>query len=143
MAGPLAGIRILEFSEIIAAPFAGMLLSDMGADIIKVEPVEGEPWRLFAQFVPTESRSFISLNRGKRSLTLDLATPDGQEVVRKLVPDMDVVLVNYRPDVSEKLAIDYETLSKINPRLIYCDNTAFGRKGPQSHRPGPDRLDGG
>ena len=140
MAGPLAGIRILEFSEIIAAPFAGMLLSDMGADIIKVEPVEGEPWRLFAQFVPTESRSFISLNRGKRSLTLDLATPDGQEVVRKLVPDMDVVLVNYRPDVSEKLAIDYETLSKINPRLIYCDNTAFGRKGPQSHRPGYDII---
>ena len=140
MAGPLAGIRILEFSEIIAGPFAGMLLSDMGADIIKVEPPEGEPWRLFAQFIPTESRSFISLNRGKRGLTLDLNKPEAQEVVRRLIPDMDVVLVNYRPDVATKLGIDYETLSAQNARLIYCDNTAFGRKGPQSHRPGYDLI---
>ena len=140
MTGPLAGTRILEFSEIIAGPFGGMLLSDMGADIIKVEPPEGEPWRLFAQFVPTESRSFISLNRGKRSLTLDLAKPEAREVVRRLVPDMDVVLVNYRPDVAAKLSIDYETLSTMNPRLIYCDNTAFGRKGPQAHRPGYDLI---
>ena len=140
MAGPLAGIRILEFSEIIAGPFAGMLLSDMGAHIIKVEPPEGEPWRLVAQFVPTESRPFISLNRGKRSLALDLTKPEGQEVVRRLVPEMDVVLVNYRPDVAEKLGIDYETLSALNPRVIYCDNTAFGRKGPQAHRPGYDII---
>lgn len=140
MAGPLAGIRILEFSEIIAAPFAGMLLSDMGADIIKVEPPEGEPWRLFAQFVPTESRSYIGLNRGKRSLTLDLTKPEALEVVRKLVPDMDVVLVNYRPDVTAKLGIDYASMSKLNPKLIYCDNTAFGRRGPQSHRPGYDII---
>lgn len=140
MAGPLAGIRILEFSEIIAAPFGGMLLSDMGADVIKVEPLEGEPWRLAAQFVPTESRFFISLNRGKRSLTLDLAKPEAQQIVYKLVPEMDVVLVNYRPDVSEKLGIDYETLSKMNPRLVYCDNTAFGRKGPQAQRPGYDII---
>jgi formyl-CoA transferase len=140
MPGPLHGIRILEFSEIIAAPFAGMLLSDMGADIIKVEPPEGEPWRLFAQFIPTESRTFMSLNRGKRGLTLDLRKPEATEVVHKLVADMDVVMVNYRPDVPEKLGIDYETLSAINPRLIYCDNTAFGRKGPQSHRPGYDII---
>ena len=117
-----------------------MLLSDMGADIIKVEPPAGEPWRLFAQFVPTESRNFISLNRGKRDLTLDLARPEAQEVVRRLLPDMDVVLVNYRPDVARKLSIDYESLCALNPRLIYCDNTAFGRKGPQSHRPGYDII---
>ncbi len=140
MPGPLAGIRILEFSEIIAGPFAGMLLSDMGADVIKVEPPEGEPWRHFAAFVPTESRGFISLNRGKRSLTLDLSQADAQEAVHRLVPDTDVVLVNYRPDVSAKLRIDYETLSALNPRLIYCDNTAFGRKGPQAHRPGYDII---
>ncbi len=140
MAGPLADIRILEFTENIAGPFAGMLLSDMGADIIKVEPPEGEPWRLFVQFVPTESRGYISLNRGKRSLTLDLTRPQAQEVVRRLVLDMDVVLVNYRPDVAAKLGIDYETLSAGNPRLIYCDNTAFGRKGPQAHRPGYDII---
>jgi crotonobetainyl-CoA:carnitine CoA-transferase CaiB-like acyl-CoA transferase len=140
MPGPLDGIRILEFSEIIAAPFAGMLLSDMGADIIKVEPPEGEPWRLFAQFIPTESRTFMSLNRGKRSLTLDLSKPEAQAIVRQLVAEMDVVTVNYRPDVSTKLGIDYEALSAVNPRLIYCDNTAFGRKGPQSHRPGYDII---
>ena len=140
MAGPLAGIRVLEFSEIIAAPFGGMLLSDMGADIIKVEPPEGEPWRLIAQFIPTESRPFISLNRGKRSLTLDLTKPEAKEIVSRLVPQMDVVLVNYRPDVASKLGVDYETLSALNPRLIYCDNTAFGRKGPQAHRPGYDII---
>lgn len=138
--GPLAGIRVLEFTEIIAGPFAGMLLSDMGADIMKVEPPEGEPWRLFAQFVPTESRNFISLNRGKRSLTLDLSRPQAQDVVRRLVPETDVALVNYRPDVAAKLCIDYETLSAINPRIVYCDNTAFGRKGSQAHRPGYDII---
>ena len=140
MAGPLAGIRVLEFSEIIAAPFGGMLLSDMGADIIKVEPPEGEPWRLIAQFVPTESRPFISLNRGKRSLTLDLTKPEAKKIVSRLVPDMDVVLVNYRPDVASKLGIDYDTLSAMNPRLIYCDNTAFGRRGPWAELPGYDII---
>jgi crotonobetainyl-CoA:carnitine CoA-transferase CaiB-like acyl-CoA transferase len=138
--GPLAGIRILEFSEIIAGPFAGMLLSDMGADIIKVEPPEGEPWRLFVQFIPTESRGYISLNRGKRSLTLDLSKPEARAIIHQLVAEMDVVMVNYRPDVAEKLCIDYETLSAIRPGLIYCDNTAFGRKGPQAHRPGYDII---
>jgi formyl-CoA transferase len=117
-----------------------MLLSDMGADIIKIEPPAGEPWRLFAQFVPTESRSFISLNRGKRSLAIDLANNKGREVIHRLVEESDVVIVNYRPDVSAKLCIDYETLSLINPRLVYCDNTAFGRKGPQAHRPGYDII---
>ena len=140
MAGPLAGIRVLEFSEIIAGPFGGMLLAHMGADVTKVEPPQGEPWRLFAQFVPTESRSFISLNAGKRGLTLDLNTPEAQGVIRRLMPDTDVTLVNYRPDVAEKLGIDYETLSAMNPRLIHCDNTAFGRKGPQAHRPGYDII---
>ncbi|MEX2158696.1 MAG: CoA transferase [Dehalococcoidia bacterium] len=133
-------MRILEFTEIIAGPFAGMLLSDMGADVIKVEPPEGEPWRLVAQFIPTESRGYISLNRGKRGITLDLTKPEAQEIVRKLVPDMDVVVINYRPDVPAKLGIDYETLSALNPRLIYCDNTAFGRRGPQAHRPGYDII---
>ncbi|MCI0890058.1 MAG: CoA transferase [Chloroflexi bacterium] len=140
MPGALAGIQVLEFTEIIAGPFGGMLLAQMGAEVIKVEPPAGEPWRLIAQFIPTESRSFISLNHGKKGVTLDLTTPEGQEVVGKLLPDTDVVLVNYRPDVAKKLHIDYETLSKLNPTLIYCDNTAFGRKGPQAHRPGYDLI---
>lgn len=140
MAGPLEGIRILEFSEIIAGPFCGMLLGDMGASIIKVEPPEGEPWRLFAQFVPGESHWYVSLNRNKRSLVLDLVRPETREVVERLVPSMDVVTVNYRPDVAEKLGIDYAALRALNPRLVYCDNTAFGRKGQDSHRGGYDII---
>ncbi len=140
MPGPLAGIKVVEFSQIIAGPFAGMLLADMGADVIKIEPPHGEPWRLNMQFIPLESRTFISLNRGKRSLPLDLTRPEATEVVDRLVADADVVIVNYRPDVSRKLRIDYERLSKINPRLIYCDNTAFGRRGPHSQRPGYDII---
>ena len=140
MSGPLNGVRVLEFTEIIAGPFAGMMLSDMGADVIKVEPPWGEPWRFAQEFAPTESRQFISLNRGKRSLPLDLTRPEGLEIVYKLVPSMDAVIINARPDVPAKLGIDYETLSALNPRLIYCDNTAFGRQGPHSHRPGYDLI---
>ena len=138
MAGPLAGVRILEFSEIIAGPFGGMLLSDMGADVIKVEPPWGEPWRLSVQFIPFESRTYMGLNRGKKSLPLDLTKGEAREIVYRLVPEMDVVIVNYRPDVPAKLGIDYETLSAINPRIIYCENTAFGKVGPQAHRGGYD-----
>ena len=138
MPGPLDGVKILEFTEIIAGPFGGMLLSDMGADVIKVEPPWGEPWRFAREVIPTESPTYISLNRGKRSLPLDLTRPEALEVVHRLVPDMDVVIINARPDVPYNLSIDYESLSAINPRLIYCENTAYGRKGPDSNRPGYD-----
>ena len=140
MPGPLRGVRILEFTQIIAGPFGGMMLADMGADVIKVEPVEGEPWRLALQFIPGESKTYMSLNRGKRSLPLDLSRPEGLKIVHELAAEVDVVIVNARPDVPAKLGIDYETLSALNPRLIYCDNTAFGRKGPDSYRPGYDLI---
>jgi formyl-CoA transferase len=117
-----------------------MLLADMGADVIKVEPPWGEPWRLNQQFMPLESRTFISLNRGKRSLPLDLTKPEAREIAHKLARQVDVVIVNFRPDVPAKLGIDYETLSALNPRLIYCENTAFGSRGPHSHRPGYDII---
>ena len=138
MPGPLDGVKILEFTEIIAGPFGGMLLSDMGADVIKVEPPWGEPWRFAREFIPTESGTYISLNRGKRSLPLDLTKPEARDIVRRMIPDMDVVLINARPDVPYNLGIDYESLSAINPRIIYCENTAYGRKGPDSYRPGYD-----
>jgi crotonobetainyl-CoA:carnitine CoA-transferase CaiB-like acyl-CoA transferase len=138
MPGALDGVKVLEFSEIIAAPFAGMHLADMGADIIKVEPPAGEPWRLPAAFAPGENRAFISLNRGKRGLALDLKTPEARDVIYKLVPSMDVVIVNYRPDTPRALGIDYETLRALNPRLIYVSMTAFGSRGPHAHRPGYD-----
>ena len=138
MPGPLEGVKILEFTELIAGPFGGMLLSDMGADVIKVEPPWGDPWRFTQEFLPAESRTYMSLNRGKRSLPLDLTKSQARDIVYKLVPDMDVVIINARPDVPYKLGVDYETLSAINSRLIYCETTAFGRKGPQSHQPGYD-----
>jgi formyl-CoA transferase len=138
--GPLAGIKVLEFSEIIAAPFGGMLLADMGADVIKVEPPHGDPWRGFQPLGLREGRGYISLNRGKRGVMVDLTTPEGHEIVQKLAAGVDVVIINYRPDVSAKLGIDYATLSALNPRLIYCDNTAFGRRGPYAHRPGYDLV---
>ena len=138
--GPLAGIKVLEFSEIIAAPVGGMLLSDMGADVIKVEPPAGDPWRAFQPLGMREGRGYISLNRGKRGIVVDLNTPDGLEIIHALAERTDVVIINYRPDVAEKLGIDYATLSAKNPRLIYCDNTAFGRKGPHAHRPGYDII---
>ena len=140
MPGPLDGVRILEFTEIIAGPYGGMLLADMGADVIKIEPPWGEPWRFALEFIPNESRQFISLNRGKRSLPLDLSKPEALEIVYKLIRDVDVVIINARPDVAGNLGIDYETLSAKNPRLIYCDITAFGRKGPHSYRPGYDLI---
>ena len=140
MPGPLDGIKIVEFTQIIAAPFGGMLLSDMGAEVIKIEPIEGEPWRLHTEFLPKESKTFITLNRGKKSLPLDLQSQEGLEIAQKLVSDADVVIINARPDVPENLGIDYDTLSQLNPKLIYCDNTAFGRQGPHGYRPGYDLI---
>ena len=138
--GPLHGLKVLELSEIIAAPYAAMLLADMGADVVKVEPPWGEPWRLFRQFVPLESRTFMAVNRGKRSLPLDLAKPEGREIVHRLAAGADVVVVNYRPDVPARLGVDYDTLRALNPRLVYCENTAFGRGGPMGHLPGYDII---
>lgn len=140
MPGVLEGIRVLEFTQIIAGPFGAQHLADMGAEVIKVEPPEGEPWRLFSQFMPGESKTFQSLNRGKKSLVLKLQEPEAQEIVHRLIPTIDVVICNYRPDVPAKLGIDYERLKAIKPSLIYVDNTAWGRRGPWAHRPGYDII---
>ncbi len=140
MGGPLDGVKVLDFTEVIAGPLAGRLLAEMGAEVIKVEPPWGDPWRKTQSFMPQESRSFITYNRGKRSLPLDLTTPEGQDALGRLAPNADVALVNYRPDVAAKLGVDYETLSQLNPRLIYCELTAYGRRGPDAHRPGYDMI---
>ncbi|MCA9829805.1 MAG: CoA transferase [Dehalococcoidia bacterium] len=138
--GPLAGVKVLEFSQIIAGPFGGMLLADMGAEVTKFEPLEGEPWRTFVELVPKESRTYASLNRGKRGVAIDMAHPSAREVIARLARDADVVMINYRPGVAEKLGIDYETLRAVNPKLIYCENTAFGKRGPLAERGGYDLI---
>ena len=136
--GPLAGTRVLDLTQIIAGPLGCMLLADLGAEVIKVEPPEGEPWRLTGQFFPNESKAYQSLNRGKQSLVLDLTRPECQEVVHRLASTCDIVVINSRPDVAQRLGVDYETLKAHRPDLIYVDSTAFGRKGPWAHRPGYD-----
>lgn len=136
--GPLAGIRVLDLTQIIAGPLGCMLLADLGAEVIKVEPTEGEPWRLTGQFLPGESKAYQSLNRGKQSVALNLSRAECQEVVHSLARTCDVVVINARPDVAARLGVDYETLKGHRPDLIYVDSTAFGRKGPWAHRPGYD-----
>jgi len=138
MSGPLTGIRVLDFTQIIAGPMGAQHLADMGADVIKIEPLEGEPWRLTSQFMPGESKAYHVLNRGKRSLALDLGHPDASETVKRLVATIDIVVINYRPDVAKRLGIDYETLRAVKPDLIYVDSTAFGRHGPWANKPGYD-----
>ena len=136
--GPLNGVRVLEFTQIIAGPLSCQLLADLGADVIKIEPPQGEPWRLAQQFIPLESKTYQGLNRGKRSLAIDLAHPESRAVVYRLLEDVDVMVINYRPDVPAKLGIDYESVRAIKPDIIYADNTAFGREGPWATRPGYD-----
>ncbi len=140
MPGPLDDVKVVDFTEIIAGPLAGRLLADLGADVIKVEPPWGEPWRLTQPITPTESRTFMNYNRGKRSLPVNLTKDGAAEIVNRLVTEMDIALVNFRPDVAVKLGVDFETLSAINPRLIYCELTAYGREGPDAGRPGYDMI---
>ena len=136
--GPLDGIRVLEFTQIIAGPLGCQFLADLGAEVIKIEPPSGEPWRLAAQFIPLESKTFIGLNRGKKSLAINLANEKSREAIHRLVNEIDVVVINYRPDVAKRLGIDYETLSAIKSDIIYLDNTAWGREGHLADRPGYD-----
>lgn len=138
--GVLSGIRVLDFSEYIAGPLAGQLLADLGADVTKVEPPHGDFWRHTAPVAPFESRGFMGVNKGKRSISLDLKNPGSKEVLHRMVKSADVVIANYRPGVAARIGVDYETLSAINPRLIYCENTAFGTKGPYKDRAGFDLV---
>ena len=143
MPGPLDGITVIDFTEYIAGPYCTMMLADMGADVIKVEKPEGDAWRHTAPVAPYEGRIFLGVNRGKRSIALDLTLPEGQQAARRILATADVAVLNYRPGVAERLGIDYDTVARENPRLIYCENTAFGRQGPYANRPGFDILSQG
>ena len=136
--GPLDGIRVLEFSQIVAAPVCGVCLSDLGADVIKVEPIDGEQTRKSGAIVPENAKGFQALNRGKRSLALNAQDGRATEAIHRLIPTIDVVTINYRLGVAERLGIDYATLSAIKPGLIYWQNTGFGKDGPEAYRAGSD-----
>lgn len=139
---PLAGVRVLDLGRHLAGPTAAMFLGDLGADVIKIEnPTTGEDGRLSGPpFYHGESAFFLSANRNKRSLALDLKTEAGQAVVRRLAGSLDVVVENFRPGVMEAMGLGYDTLAAINPRIILCSISGFGADGPFAGRPGLDNI---
>lgn len=141
-AGPLAGIKVLEVSQYISGPFAGQQLADAGADVIKVERADGgDPMRNYASGkAPLYGPNFTAINRNKRSITLDLRSPEGQAAFRALADRSDVVLENFRPDVMDRLGIGYEALRATNPRLVYCSIAGFAADGPYARRPAFDTI---
>ena len=143
MTNILSGVRVLDCSIAMAGPFAAQRMGDMGADVVKVEPTSGEWQRHASAGGATGNQinvSFLSLNRNKRSLAVDLKAPEGKALLLELVKDADVFLQNYRPGVAERLGVDYATLSKINPRLIYVSMSGYGEDGPYRNFPGQDLL---
>jgi crotonobetainyl-CoA:carnitine CoA-transferase CaiB-like acyl-CoA transferase len=138
----LDGLRILELTQVMAGPFCGQVLADMGADVIKVEPPEGDSTRrsLGFRMRGEDTAAFLAVNRNKRSLTLDLKSADHRAIFHRLVRDADVVLENYRPGVAARLGADWETLEALNPRLIYASVSGFGQTGPYAQRPGYDLI---
>ncbi len=150
MTAPLEGIRVIELARILAGPWAGQTLADLGAEVIKVESPEGDDTRRWGPpFIErqnvdgTTDRSaayFHSCNRGKKGVICDFSTPEGQETVRRLVADADVLIENFKLGGLAKYGLDYASLRKVNPRLIYCSITGFGQTGPYAHRAGYDFI---
>jgi crotonobetainyl-CoA:carnitine CoA-transferase CaiB-like acyl-CoA transferase len=141
--GILSGYRVLDCSIAMAGPFAAQRLGDLGADVVKVEPVTGE-WQRHASAGGAAGNrvnvSFLSLNRNKRSIAVDLKSAEGKELLRELVRGADVFLQNYRPGVAARLGVDYETLREVNPRIVYASISGYGEDGPYRNRPGQDLL---
>ncbi|MFO7190164.1 MAG: CoA transferase [Pseudomonadota bacterium] len=142
MMGPLAGVRVIELAHIMSGPTCGMLLADMGADVIKVEKVPGgdDSRRFGLPTIQGESSAFLIMNRNKRGIALDLKQEAGREALKRLLRTADVVLENYRAGTMEKLGLGYETLRALNPGLIYCEISGYGRTGPYADKPGFDLI---
>jgi crotonobetainyl-CoA:carnitine CoA-transferase CaiB-like acyl-CoA transferase len=137
--GPLAGLRVIDLTRVLAGPLASQFLGDLGAEILKIEPPgKGDETRGFAPFIGGESHYFIGLNRGKRSLVIDLRQPDGAGILRGLVATADVLIENFRPGVMDRLGLGAEALMALNPRLIYCAISGFGLTGPLRDKPSFD-----
>ncbi|MBQ4507216.1 MAG: CoA transferase [Firmicutes bacterium] len=138
---PYAGVRVLDLTQVLAGPYAGQLLGDLGADVIKVEqPVIGESAHKFPPYLNGESAYFLGFNRNKKSVTLNLKDPKALEIFYKLVETADVVLENYRPSVPPRLKIDYETLKAINPGIIYCSISGYGHGTTNQNKPAMDTV---
>jgi len=137
----LEGIRVLDFTRVLAGPFCTMVLADLGAEVVKVErPGVGDDSRAFGPFIGQESAYFMSINRNKKSITLNLKDQRAVEIVKKMIPHFDVVVENFRPGVMDRLGLGYESLKELNPRLIYASSSGFGHTGPYSQLPAYDLI---
>ena len=137
----LDGIRVIDCSRVLAGPFCGMLLSDLGADVIKVEDTgSGDESRTWPPHKDGEAAAYLVINRNKRDIALDLKSPAGVEILKRLVADADVLIENFRTGTMESFGLGYDTLSALNPRLVYCSVSAFGRTGPRAEGAGYEAL---
>ena len=138
---PLHDIRVIDLTRVLAGPYCTMLLGDMGAEIIKVEePVDGDDTRAWGPFQDGVSAFFLGMNRSKKSVALDLKTPEGAEALRRLIRTADVLIENFRPGSLKKLGFDYDTVRAWNPQLVYCSITGYGQQGPKRDLPGYDAV---
>jgi crotonobetainyl-CoA:carnitine CoA-transferase CaiB-like acyl-CoA transferase len=143
MGGPLEGLRVADFAQLAQGPFSTQILGDLGADVIKIEPVKGDwmrHWSMANTWVNGEGVSFLTLNRNKRSIALDLKNPKGKEVALRIIGASDVLIENFRPGVMTRLGLDYDTLHAKFPELVYVASTGWGQTGPYLTRPGQDLL---
>ena len=139
--GALAGIRVLDLTRVLAGPYSTMILSDMGAEVIKIEqPEKGDDTRHLGPFVHGESLYYMTNNRNKYGVTLNLKAPEGKEIFKELVKKSDLVIENYRPGTMEKLGLGYDILKEVNPRIIYGSISGFGHSGRYEQRPGYDII---
>ena len=139
MGGALAGIKVVEAASYVTGPFAGQLLADMGAEVIKVEePKRGDPFRGWGE--PNYAATFCSLNRNKKSITLDLRADAARDIMLRLLSEADVLIQNFRPGVMEKHGLAYEDVKKLNPKIVYCSISGFGPNGPYRDMPGYDTV---
>jgi CoA:oxalate CoA-transferase len=138
---PLSGIKVLDLSRVLAGPYCGMILADLGAYVVKIErPEKGDDSRAYGPFVNGESAYFMSINRNKKSVTLNLKSPEGKEIFKQLVKKFDVVVENFRPGTMDKLGLGYNILKEINPRIIYAASSGYGYTGPYKERPAYDAV---
>lgn len=138
--GPLSGVKVLDLSAYIAGPYGCTLLADQGAQVIKIEPPDGDNLRKYPSTLAAESRAFMGVNRSKIGIVLDLKTADGLAALLRLVREADVLVHNFRPSVPKRLGIDFDRLTLINPRLIYCAVTGYGERGPMKDKAGYDQV---
>ena len=138
---PLHGIRVLDLTRVLAGPFCTMILADLGAEVIKVEkPGIGDDSRTFTPFINNQSAYFINVNRGKKSIVINLKSPKGRELFLKLTRKADIIVENFKPGTMEKLGLGYDILRKVNPRVIYASISGFGQYGPYKDRPAYDLI---